>query len=364
MSVLHLSFLGTPLVQLDGQDIRFEQRKGLALLAYLAITGQRHQRESLMTLLWPDNDQARGKANLRHVIWMLNKILGKGWLISDRESVQLSEEVVLDTAVFLEQTKLGTTSNNLMHLDEAVSLYRGTFLAGFTLADTPSFDAWQTQQTQFFSEQFSKALHYLIERYGQMKAWELAINYARRWLALEPLNEAGHRALMLLLARSGQYEAALAHYETCQHLLEDELGILPETETVNLYETLQTANAVTRTSLPAPTTSFVGRQAELSLIQERLPQTECRLLTLVGLGGSGKTRLAIQAAHEMVSLFLHGVHFVPLMHITAASNIASAIAEVLQLQLRGNTPVIEQLNQYLHNKEMLLLLDNCEHLLK
>ena len=110
-------------------------------------------------------------------------------------------------------------------------------------------------------------------------------------------------------------------------------------------------------------TPFIGRTAEVSEITGLLTDPNCCLLTLVGLGGIGKTRLAIQAARQLQAHFTHGVHFVPLQPVRSANFLVSAIADALDKPLPGPAEPETQLSNYLHDKEILLILDNFEHLL-
>lgn len=189
----------------------------------------------------------------------------------------------------------------------------------------------------------------------------LALEFAMRLLALDPWREEAHRQMMRLLARSGQRSAALAQYETCRRLLAQELGVEPSPETTALYERIRTAPE-RRHNLPVEVTSFVGREAELAALGRRLADPTCRLVTVVGTGGVGKTRLALQAAAAQINGFLHGVHFVPLTPLSSADLIIPAIAQVVGCTFHDRDDSKKQLLSYLREKEMLLLLDNFEHL--
>jgi predicted ATPase len=115
--------------------------------------------------------------------------------------------------------------------------------------------------------------------------------------------------------------------------------------------------------LPRPLTTLVGRVSEIAHIREQLLDPACRLLTLVGAGGMGKTRLAIEVATGLQDQFAAGVYFVNLQPLTDPAQLPTALADGLQVSLSGTDPVESQLHRYLANKEVLLLLDNYEHLL-
>ena len=146
-----------------------------------------------------------------------------------------------------------------------------------------------------------QALHTLVTRHLEREEYAAGIDYANSLLAIEPWREETHRHLMVLLARSRQRSAALAQYETCCRVLARELGVEPMPETTALYEHIRAAAAPPPHNLPPQPTAFVGRQAELAEVARFLSNPGAQLLTLVGPGGIGKTRLALQAAARCVS---------------------------------------------------------------
>lgn len=210
-------------------------------------------------------------------------------------------------------------------------------------------------------------------------AYEPAIRYALRWLALDPLHEPVQRWLMVLYAQAGQRAAAVRQYEECARILKEELGLSPSQETLSLYEKIRTGQiggepssipvAPRRHNLPVQSTRFIGRRELLTGIRERLQNPDCRLLTLVGPGGSGKTRLGLEAATALVDRFVHGVFFVPLAPLQSVEGIVPTVAQAIGFSFYEPTGTgredefRQQLLDYLHQKQMLLILDNFEHLL-
>ena len=317
---------------------------------------------------------------------MLKRIFGEGWLVTNRETALLNthnelatgKSFWLDLTDFEGKLKVCEAHNHpptvicpdcLPAFEEAVELYQDDFMAGFSLKDCPAYDEWQFFQREELRTQLTNALVRLSAHYANALEYESAITYARRWLALDPLHEEAHRQLMSLFWQSGQRNAALRQYEICQKVLFDELGVEPSEETKELYQKIQAIALVTATTLrpksnlPGQSTSFIGRVSELAEIRAKLKQDDCRLLTLLGPGGSGKTRLAIEAAGGLMEDFKHGIFFVNLAPLEGAERIPSTIASTLNFSFYEEGTPEEQLLDYLGNKHMLLILDNFEHLL-
>jgi predicted ATPase/DNA-binding SARP family transcriptional activator len=392
VSRLALFFLGTPRVELDGQPVHISRHKAVALLAYLATTKQSHRRDSLTALLWPEYDHSRARADLRRTLAVLNRTLGSGWLTVDRESAGLNwdADVWLDAAEFqarlAERRTHGHPSDQicpacLTLLAEAVALYRDDFLAGFTLRDSPSFDDWQFFQTQELRDDLARALEQLAQGHGERGEFEPAIAYARRWVALDPLHEPAHRLLMQLYAGSGQRAAALRQYEVCEQALREELGLPPDETTTRLFQVIKErrdlstaekptahpaapAASVPRHNLPVQLTPFVGREEVLAEIGGRLADPACRLLSLVGPGGSGKTRLALEAGAAQLERFGDGVFFAALAPLETAEAIVPTVAGALGFSFQRGREPRQQLLDHLRQKAVLLILDNFEHLLE
>lgn len=367
MSRIALSLLGTPRLERDGELIAVDRHKAFALLTYLAVTGERQRRDTLAALFWPDYDQTRARAAVRRALASLTKALPGKWWETDREVISLSYKTLspgdeldfwLDVDHFharLAECRVhGHPATEvcpacLAPLSEAAALYRGDFLSGFTLRDSPDFDDWQFSQTESLRRELAGALERLARVHAGQGAFDAsnfdaAIGYARRWLALDPLHEPAHRLLMQLYAQSGQRHAALRQYSECFRALERELGLSPQGATTQLYDVIKadqwpasapdwplvqlmagsyehdtTAFPTFRSGgdgpqrdgeasqvLPTPERSFllferlvrgqfVGRERELSQVEaiwQRINAGEARVLLVSGEPGIGKTRLA------------------------------------------------------------------------
>jgi predicted ATPase/DNA-binding SARP family transcriptional activator len=412
MPNLKLFFLGPPRVEHEAQPVEFQRRTTLALLVYLAVTGAGHRRDSLATLLWPNSSQSSARSGLRRDLSILNRALGGEGLVVDRETAALKRGpgFWLDVEEFEQFVAKCHTHDHppnvvcadcLLLLAKAVALFRDDFLAGFTLSDSPQFDEWQFFQTESLRQTLASALERLVRGHSADgdAGRELALPYALRWLALDPLHEPAHRVLMGLYASAGQRAAALRQYEECVRLLEEELGMPPSRETTELYQAIKarqvpstleidpqlrgtpvpgslqagqqhsdeslltTPPGLPPNNLPAQTTAFVGRVAELAAVRKKLSQPDVRLLTLTGPGGSGKTRLGLQVAGDILDDFPDGVFFVALAPIRDPALVGTTIAETLGVRETGDTSTLEHLKEYLKEKRLLLLLDNFEHLL-
>lgn len=250
MTGLKICLLGPPRVELDGTAIEFKRRKALALLIYLAASGQLHSRDALATLFYPDYSQSRARAYLRRDLAILNTSPAGDWLEADRDTVELkhNDELWLDVDRF-QHCLVACQSHDhapekpcaecLSLLTEAIDLYTGDFLAGFTLRDCPEFDDWQFFQTESLRQELARMLERLVKSLSDQRAPEAAIPHARRWVSLDPLHEPAQRRLIQLYDQAGQPAAALRQYEEYVDLLEAELGLPPEEETTTLYEAIK-----------------------------------------------------------------------------------------------------------------------------
>lgn len=580
MSKLQIFLLGAPYLDCDAAPMKLARRKNMALLAYLAVTAQPCSRETVTTLLWPDFDAPNAYAYLRNALWMIKQTPVAHWMEIGQDTLTLRADETLWVDVTRFTTVLAARNAHrhpaaatckacIPLLQEAVALYRGDFMAGFTLGDSAAFDEWQCFQTESLRQAMSNALEKLTMWYIEDGPPEMALDYAQRWQSHDPLHEGAKRQLMMLYAHQNQRAAALHLYDTLLCDLRAQ-GLTPADETVALYrriragdaptdepparagqtavapplpagivtflftdiegsvamwdqhpQAMQTAiaqhhtllrrgieanggcvfkivgdafqaafalpsqalaasiaiqrilrrtdwsvvgalrvrmglhsgpaepapdampedyavshtlNRVARImsaghggqillshdtvnllhhelppgvtlkdlgdhrlkglaepmrlyqviaadlpqdfpplatavaplhNLPAPITTFVGRATELSELHRQLADPAIHLITLVGPGGVGKTRLALRLAEESRDNFPDGVFFVPLTTVETLELLLSAVADVLGVVLyqQNHAEPLAQLAQYLRDKSMLLVLDNLEQAL-
>jgi predicted ATPase/DNA-binding SARP family transcriptional activator len=386
---------GVPRFEREGKALNIRRRKAMAMLAYLAVTGQPHSRDSLATMFWPDYDQSSSRANLRRDLSRLKKELGDDVLDIEREQVAISPEIELWSDVDSFENDLKKVKDHdhrpeelcpecLSDLTEAVSLYSGEFMEGFSLPDSIAFDDWQFFQAESLRQSLAEALQTLIGWHCRQGEYESGIEYARRWLALDHLNEPAHRKLIELYALADQRSAAIRQYEECRRILQEELGLTPEEETAALHQAIlkrrfppaspagmadekPSLGLPPLRNLPVEATPFIGRTADLEALSELLSRSDVHMVTIVGLGGMGKTRLAgavtRRLRQERASLFKDGLVFVPLEDVDSVEALPYSLAQKLNLTLAGKSDPMDEIATLLSDKDMLLVMDNFEQLL-
>lgn len=265
-----LFLFGSPRIEIDGHPVSVDTRKATALLAYLAMTSHAHQRDALAALFWPETDQAHALGALRRTLSTLKKSLGNQCLEIARDSIGLSPGLCLwvDVQDFIALTQqvedhthasLVTCQECISNLEGALELYRDEFMAGFSLKDSPGFDDWQFFQADSLRKDLAEVLQSLVMLHTQKGAYEIAINYARRWLSQDVLREEAHQLIMKLYFWSGQRNAALRQYRECVRILEKELSVPPLDETTELYQ------SILDNSLPIPQHKKYSSQDEVPL---------------------------------------------------------------------------------------------------
>jgi WD40 repeat protein/DNA-binding SARP family transcriptional activator len=258
MPHLSLALLGPFQASLDGQPATgFESNKVRALLAYLAVESARpHSRETLAGLLWPDYPDRSALSNLRSALANLRQAIGDPqadppFLLITRDTIRFNTagDHELDISALRDLPGQSVDS-----LEQAVAAYRGDFLEGFSLADSPAFEEWMTVQREQIKLHVLDALRRLAAHHEGQGQYEQAAAAARQALALEPWDEEAHRQVMRALALGGQRSLALAQYETCSRLLHQDLCVEPAQETTALFERIRSE------TLKLPTASPLGAQ--------------------------------------------------------------------------------------------------------
>ena len=232
-SQVTVSLLGPPRVERGGRAIEFDTRKAIALLAYVILEGQPQSRDRLATMFWPDADQDRARASLRRTLSPVRSALGDGVLRTDTLRVEIVPgALAVDVERFRELVRSGK-------LEGAVSMYRGDFLAGFSLKDSPEFEDWQSARQSELRDELRGALARLASDATSVASRGRAVAYAKRMIDLDPLDEIAHQTLMRLHAAAGDRAAAMRQYSDLVRVLDAELGVAPMSETKDLYERIR-----------------------------------------------------------------------------------------------------------------------------
>ncbi|GIK56652.1 MAG: transcriptional activator [Chloroflexota bacterium] len=361
--MLTLALLGEATIALNGKPLTgIGSRTAEALLIFLACEARPFSRHYLAEFFWEERDPEQSAANLRAALSLLRKQVGD-YLAVNRQTIAFNQELPyqLDTAAFTAVSG----AEELAAMETAVALYRGDFLDGFYLRESRAFEEWSLLKREQFQQQAIQLLRRLLADTAVAQNPAASLTYASHLLRLNPLSEYAHQQKITALARSGQRQAALRQYQQCQRLLREELGLEPNLEITELAQRLQRAGQTARHNLPPALTPFVGRAQELADLERHLIDPHYRLLTLIGPGGVGKTRLALAAAQRLIATgyFLNGLRFVSLVNADTPAVLPTLIAAEMGLTFNGNTPPAEQLAAALAGEEMLLILDNMEHLM-
>ncbi len=221
---LRITLLGSPRVERAGREVTFDTRKATSIIAVLAVEPGRQPRERLAAMLWPEADQDRARGALRRTLSAIRTSAVRDRLDADTTTARLDDDVDVDVRRFRELRASGRHS-------QAISLYGGDFLAGFSLRDAPEFEQWQSEQAEALRSELADSLQRLIRDEREAGRLPRALAHARRWIELDPLNEAAHREVMRVHALGGDRSAAIQQYHECVHLLDRELGVAPLDET-------------------------------------------------------------------------------------------------------------------------------------
>jgi DNA-binding SARP family transcriptional activator len=374
-SIIGLKLLGSPQAFKSGwHGLSAEQPCLLGI--YLAYHHTWVNREDILKLFW-QQESDRTKANLRQLIYRTHKLFWAEHLETSPTHLRLI--IKTDIYLFKEALQQGDWPR-------AIRLYEDAFLLGLH-SKLAGFNNWLEQER----EQLADAWHKAVLNYS----WQLdspaehieATVLLSQLLQRDSLNEDAMQHYLYHLYLAGERTQALRKYLEFKDELNKELGASPLAATEQLIDAIRQHKPLNRSILetllgrpsprgsilaslkpeaasnvPRPNSLFVGRKKELANLSRALQKH--RLLTLMGIGGSGKTRLALELAQQVQALFADGISFVDLVGVSDPEKIAAKIVEILRLDLRGNVSAQEKLLNYLADKKMLLILDNFEHLLE
>jgi predicted ATPase/DNA-binding SARP family transcriptional activator len=391
MVQLTLNVLGTLTLVSDDQPLtpNFRSDKVRALLVYLALeAGTPHQRSTLITLLWPEFSKSAGLANLRKTLFYLRGTLdeiaagtSQSLLTIDRQTVQFTPTNFTVDAIQFEQLLAEVAQHSHSHLHNCVDclaclkqaelLFRGELLPGFGLADATMFEEWLLFKREQLQQQAILVLQHLSAIYEQKSNYERVEKYANRLLLLDPYHEKAIRQLMRALTKTDRRSGALQIYDRLADRLQADIGVLPQERTSQLYQQISEGMLFEPTKIapklhhfPIQFTPFLGRKDDLAQVTNLILNEGRRMLTIVGAGGIGKTRLAIEVAKQAVNntRFVDGIYYIHLSAVVDGEDLPATIATTLSLVPRTNTPLLNQILDFLKEKKCLLLMDNFEHL--
>jgi len=386
--------LGAPRFLLDDLELQgFTSNKSRALLAYLAVEHESgHRRSRLAGMLWPDVPERKARHSLSQALTNLRTLLGDRepervpFLMATTQSVALDPDAACwtDSREFMtlaswDPSQRPPGAESVEALSQAATLYRGRFLTGFSLGDAYLFEEWVLLQRERLHLQAVRVLEALSTSLYHGRAYAEALDYTWRWAELDPWSDRAQRRLIQLLMESGDRALALRQCQAWCRRLREEVGVAPEPATLQLYEELRRSSGPDRQparppdqvgatvqvphNLRMPSTPLLGRRAELARVIAHLDDPACSILSLVGAGGIGKTRLALEAARSVADRYPDGVFKVEFAPVVSAQAIVPITARAVGLQLStGTEPTREQLLRYLAGKRVLLILDNLEHL--
>jgi predicted ATPase/DNA-binding SARP family transcriptional activator len=404
--MLEVKLLGQFQVLRDGRRLSIPARNAQSLFAYLLLyAGKAFRREKLAGLLWPESSEDNARSNLRHELWRLRKALetdGDSYFIID--DLEISFNPQSDYSLDVQQLEsVPLESSTTGALIKALSSYQGELLPGF-------YNEWVFVERERLYNLFEIKITRLLESLESEGRWEEVLDWAMRWISISQWPEPAYRALIIAYANSGDMSKAAVTYERLTEGLQKDLGVKPSEQTQALYKWIKTGwkpeaskktpvwnnqNSLSstkkstptfalpkgrRSNLPTPLTSFIGREKEIQQVQRLV--SGAKLVTVTGSGGVGKTRLAIQVASALAVQFRDGVWWVELASLSASAVsrqrelvsqhreatgddlVIQAVEKALRVPETPDLPIIEGILEYLNDKQLLLVLDNCEHLIE
>jgi DNA-binding SARP family transcriptional activator/predicted ATPase len=376
----------------DRRVQKFSTLQGQALLAYLLLSRERqYPRQDLARLFWPDTSPQQAGQNLRQVLSRLRRDLTGPDPFGGGSGLLCLDHSLFDVDVLRFRALLRACDEHAHHslesclpccerMEEAVNLYQGHLLSGVGGVGGVAFDEWLLLEREQAHRQVVDRLHILIRHHFSRQAYAQARDLSLRLCHLEPYTEVAWQRLIRALLLLGDRAGALAQYERARQILAEELGILPGPELTDLYRQIHAVDLDPRVigskvrqgelhHFPTAFTSFVGRQAELTEIVTGVADPACRLLTVTGPVGMGKSRLVAEAARQINRFdFPDGLYFVPLNASAPAdcpepsrpAHLTAALAQALNLTPQGQPPTQGNLFDALAHKRLCLVLDDFD----
>jgi DNA-binding SARP family transcriptional activator/predicted ATPase len=340
-----LSLLGAPALHLGRRRVPFTAERPYLLLALLACRRTWVRRDELADLLYPGRDLAAARSNLRKVLHLARQLEGAAGLEQQGDLLRWAPDS--DLARF-------EAACSAQHHEQAVAAYGGPLLLGLDSAWPAEAAEWLHAERQRLHARWHEAC---TRRLAQLAGDPAAASeLAQTLLRADPLDDTALQALGRAQLALGRPAEALSQLRSYEQRLSAEAGLQPSAALRALGEALEGKSAAP--ARPAATSSLVGRRQELAQIAQRLTEPDCRILTLLGAPGSGKSALA-RAAQA-----IHGARagWVPLEDLQQADQVPGRVAALLHVQLDTGQAPWAALARALGPAERLLVLDNAEHL--
>ncbi len=390
MQQLKIHCFGYLKIEKDGQEItQFDTDKARALLVYLAIEGYRPlPRSYLAGLFWSDLSEKRALQSLRQTLSILRKVLGdnsseKPIIQSERDALRLNPTIsvwvdILEFKKLLNQAYRHFQRQekfhqiNFRYLKKSLQLRTGEFLEKFSVSAAPIFDEWVSLIREELDHLAADGLVMLTQYYQNRNDYSLARQTVQNILQISPWNEFAHLMMMRLLAMDGQWSAFENQYYSLRKFLKEHIGVEPTEDTILFYEevrkrrsksTLFSQASTYLSNMSGTETIFVGRERELDEIANLLVDPSCRLVTLHGPGGIGKTSLAMEIARQQIGIYEDGVFFISMSSFHTMEEFIVGLIDTIAIPLMDSGNLLSRLKDFLRNKCLLLVLDNFEQLL-
>ena len=386
--ILDITTLGGLTFKLGKKIItEFTSRKAEALLVYLALSEKEMvNREELASILWEESPEPEALLNLRVVLSNLKKLFPDHLQITRRKVGWVNNAHFIVDAIRIHDVISSITGSynprkSIVYSDAKtvmtiVQLYHGDFLQGFYIKNSIAFENWLMYERESLKLEINNVSHICLNSFIENNDSQNGIVLANFLLKLDPFSELTYRKLMQLYALKGQLDTVVDCYKKCTNMLSKELSSTPENETIQIYDLILARKYPNNDqsvidsypSLPPPQNlpkildPIIGRETEIKLISDYIDIKNERLITLIGQGGIGKTRLAIEVVQKKLRLFHDGVWFIPCSNILSIDLLMPMIAKVLDITLKDNQDVSSQVIEWLDDKNTLLILDNFEDL--